>query len=167
MIRAPEYNSIFRAGQGADQRRFDQSADMWAVGIMGLRIIAPVQGQGQQHDREQEWADGIRKASESAHKQMTLDAHESRQSSKRSLLMIRGLQDARDKRSWIAKMVREKYPSDSWPLLDARMSGQETSAWISLLGLLEGLLQYNSELRLTADLALNHSFFSAPDTARN
>ena len=167
MIRAPEYNRIFRAGQGADQRRFDQSADMWAVGIMGLRIIAPVQGQGQQHDRDQEWADGIRKASESAHKQMTLDAHESRQSSRRSLLMIRVLQDARDKRSWIAKMVREKYPSDSWPLLDARMSGQETSAWISLLGLLEGLLQYNSELRLTADRALNHSFFSAPDTARN
>ena len=165
MIRAPNYDRIFKAGEGADQRRFDQSADMWAVGIMGLRIIAPVQGKGTQHERDKQWADGIRKASENADKRMSLDEDESRQSSKRSAALFRGLQDARDNGSWIAKMVREKYPSDSWPLLDGRMSRQEASAWTSLLGLLEGLLRYTSEHRLTADRALKHGFFSAADTA--
>ena len=166
MIRAPYYDRIFKAGEGADQRRFDQSADMWAVGIMVLRVIVPVpsQGQGRQHDRDKLWADGIRKASENAEKRMSLDADELRQASKRSSAWLRGLQDDRDNGSWIAKMVREKYLSDSWPLLDGRMS-QEASAWTSLLGLLEGLLRYTSEHRLTADRALKHGFFSAADTA--
>ena len=96
---------------------------------------------------------------------MSLGADESRQASKRGAACFRVLQDARDNGSWIAKMVSEKYPSDSWPLLDGRMLGQETSAWTSLLGLLEGLLQYTSEHRLTADRALKHCFFSAADTA--
>jgi serine/threonine protein kinase len=167
-IRAPNYDRRFDAGQGADQRRFDQSADMWAVGIMGLRIMAPAisDGQGQPYDREQRWAERIRKASERAEKWICFAAGQQRHCSKRGADSLSGLLDARDNGSWIAQMVRQCYPSDSWPLLDGRMSGQEKSAWKSLLDLLEGLLRYNSDHRLTADRALKHGFFSAPNTAR-
>jgi hypothetical protein len=73
--------------------------------------------------------------------------------------------DPRDCGSWIVKMVREKYSGDSWPLLSDRMSGHEKCAWMSLPDLLEGLLRYSSEHRLTANRALEHRFFSAPSTA--
>jgi len=165
MIRAPDYNRCFKAGEGADQRSFDQSADMWAVGIMDLRILALPNSDkaGQQPlSRDADWAEGIRKASHIAEKRLlSLNAG---LSSKRGAYSLSGVLDARDRGSWIAKIVREKNQHDSWPLLDGRLSGQEKSAWASLLDLLEGLLRYTSEHRLTADRALRHRFFSAPNT---
>jgi serine/threonine protein kinase len=164
-IRAPDYNRCFKAGEGADQRSFDQSADMWAVGIMDLRILALPNSDkaGQQPlSRDADWAEGIRKASHIAEKRLlSLNAG---LSSKRGANSLSGVLDARDRGSWIAKIVREKNQHDSWPLLDGRLSGQEKSAWASLLDLLEGLLRYTSEHRLTADRALRHRFFSAPNT---
>jgi hypothetical protein len=72
-IRAPDYNRCFKAGEGADQRSFDQSADMWAVGIMDLRIFALPNSDkaGQQPlSRDADWAEGIRKASHIAEKRL-------------------------------------------------------------------------------------------------
>ena len=40
-IRAPGYDKRFQLGQGAEQRRFDQAADMWAVGAVWVRQFAP------------------------------------------------------------------------------------------------------------------------------
>lgn len=164
-IRAPHYDRCFQAGQGKDQRRFDQSADMWALGVMGFRILAPTISDKSRKRPEEDWAQGLRNASENAEKWLRFSNVEAHCGSKRGVRSLLEVLDPRDCGSWIVKMVREKYSGDSWPLLSDRMSGHEKCAWMSLPDLLEGLLRYSSEHRLTANRALEHRFFSAPSTA--
>jgi len=166
-IRAPHYDRCFQAGQGKDQRRFDQSADMWALGVMGLRILAPTISDKSKKRPEEDWAQGLRIASDNAEKWLRLSNRDvdTLGASRRGVQSLLGVLDPRDCGSWIVRMVREKYSGDSWPLLSDRMSGHEKGAWMSLLDLLEGLLRYSSEHRLTANRALEHRFFSAPSTA--
>ena len=156
-IRAPNFDRSFVSGDGVVQRRFDQSADMWALGVMGLRVITT-----DKSNQRLEWAEGLHSFSKIAEKQLKIA--ESPPASKRAACAQAALQDDRDRGSWIAKMVREK-DKDSWLLLEGCMLGREKVAWMSLLNLLEGLLRYTSEHRLTADSALKHRFFSSPDTA--
>ena len=154
--RCPNHDREFQHGQGAVQRLFDQAADMWALGVFSVRVLAPPFRRA--HDNcGQEWAEGLWKASERAEKQ--LKALKPSSGGKRASEALHALSVPEDRRSWIAAMVHVLYLKDRWPILSGCLSGDCGSQWLSLLDLQQGLLRFTSEDRLKANDALEHMFF--------
>jgi len=63
--------------------------------------------------------------------------------------------------SWIESMVQQHFP-DAWNHLSSCISGPNGAEWKSLLDLVQGLLRYNSEHRLTAMQAQQHPCIYLP-----
>jgi serine/threonine protein kinase len=149
---------VFKPGDGAAQRRFDQAADMWALGVLGVCLSAPPRFEqtGQKDFRDVNWAERLKNASRVAEKQLKAERSSGAQLGGKA--MHAALQPE-DCRSWIATMVRKHYQQDRWPILSDRLSGGHKSEWQSWLDLLHGLLTYSSEDRLKANDALEHQFF--------
>ena len=59
----PGCNSKFQDGQGAEQHRFDQAADILAMGATGARIVAPITETKEAHEA---WAKPLCDASKCA-----------------------------------------------------------------------------------------------------
>jgi serine/threonine protein kinase len=160
LFRCPEYDREFKSGEGAVQRRFDQAADMWALGVLGVYLLAPPllqDGQTDAHLRDSDWAGRLKKASSTAERK--LKAERSSGARLGGKAMDAALQPD-DSGSWIATMVRVHYKKNLWPILKDLLSGERNSEWLSWLDLLHGLLTYSSEVRLQANDALEHHFFS-------
>jgi serine/threonine protein kinase len=154
--RCPNHDREFQHGQGAVQRLFDQAADMWALGVFSVRVLAPP-FRRPRDNCGQEWAEGLWKASERAEKQ--LKALKPSSGGKRASEALHALSVPEDRGSWIAAMVRVLYQTDRWPILSGCLSGDCGSQWLSLLDLQQGLLRFTSEDRLKANDALEHMFF--------
>jgi len=167
-FRAPEFNRHFNAGQGSEQRLFDQAGDMWALGAMSVRVLAPpVLDVGMKRTnaddlikRDELWAQRLRKASESGEKMLCVQQAPAA-AGRGGQAVLKSCVNADDHGHWIATMVRTRYPSDRWPVLFKHMTEGNASRWKSLLGLQQGLLRYKSDHRLTAEQALQHDFIKS------
>jgi len=167
-FRAPHYNRRFIAGQGSEQRLFDQAGDMWALGAMSVRVLAPpVLDVGMKRTnaddlikRDELWAQRLRKASESGEKMLCVQQAPAA-AGRGGQAVLKSCVNADDHGHWIATMVRTRYPSDRWPVLFKHMTEGNASRWKSLLGLQQGLLRYKSDHRLTAEQALQHDFIKS------
>ena len=160
LFRCPEYDREFKCGEGAVQRRFDQAADMWALGVLGVYLLAPPRledGQTDTHLRDLDWAGQLQKASRTAERKLRSERSSGAQLGGKAM---HAAVEPDDCGSWIATMVRARYKRDLWPILKDRLSGDRSSEWLSWLDLLHGLLTYSSQARLQANDALEHRFFS-------
>ena len=176
-IRAPGFDRKFQDGQGAEQRRFDQAADIWAVGATGVRIVAPITETREAHVA---WATALHDASKCTVTKLQAQekrARECEAALKSATPRARGaLARAETNQrprpsssagaqascggSWLAHMVSQRYTDSLWPILSACMSEQSSIPdWKSLLQLLEGCLAFSSSSRFTAKQALQHAFF--------
>jgi len=153
-IRAPNFNNNF---QGIDQHQFDRAGDVWALGVMPVRVLAPLDTASdfdEKRKKDQAWAQELQNFSQREQKRSKACGSE------RAGQCLKSVQEPADRGSWIATMVRNRYASSSWPILEKCMRGQEGPEWMLLLGLLHGLLSHSSSSRFTASQALQHDFFA-------
>jgi serine/threonine protein kinase len=154
----PDIQRVFKPGDGVVQRRFDQAADMWALGVLGVCLLAPpgFEQTGQKTIRDVDWAERLKQASRVAEKQLKAERSSGAQLGGKAMQATLQPEDCG---SWIATMVRRHYQQDRWPILSDRLSGEHKSEWQSWLALLHGLLTYSSKDRLKANDALENPFF--------
>jgi len=167
-FRAPEFNRHFNAGQGSEQRRFDQAGDMWALGVISVRVLAPPKWEkgikrtnaDDLYVRDRTWADYLRQNSRRGEGLRVVQQGPAA-AGRGVQAVLTACVDAEDRGFWIATMVHKRYQGDRWPVLLQHMSGGNASCWRSLLDLQQGLLKYNSHHRLTAEQALQHDFIKS------
>ena len=155
-FRAPDPPQDFQPGEGRQQRLFDQAGDMWAIGVISVRVIAPPRGQDSDLEkRDREWSRNLQRSSRNA---MTLQCGKSSVRKRGGQAVQQALSQPVDRGSWIATMVRTQF-LDRWAGLSGHLSGRHGSVWLCLLQLQEGLLTYSSEERLNGVAELQHAFF--------
>jgi serine/threonine protein kinase len=184
-IRCPDFDRTFEKGQGDDQRKSDQAADIWALGAMCARLVAAPPFSGKEKElvkTMQQWQAqlfqfssrahaSVRSAVESAWKrQKVADSPSSFGSSRAVKASTAAVASTKSCRSphqpefWLEVMVRENYHADPGVVLSSRINGAKGKCWGLLLDFVQNLLSYSSEVRRRfAGGALTHPFFDSPD----
>ena len=160
-----------------EQCRFDQAAEIWAVGATGVSIVAPITERKEAHEA---WVkvfyDGIKCAVTKMQVQETSieesKARKCEAALKSAAPRARGAftQAETNQRprpswpsssagalascggSWLTLMVSQRYTASHWPILSACMSEHRLGPdWKSLLQLLEVCLPFSSSSSFTAE----------------
>jgi serine/threonine protein kinase len=185
-IQAPNCSRLFLFGDGIAQQKFDQSADIWALGAICARVFA-APWTGTDKKESESWTNTLHQASSIAEERLvsallaktkakkvaTLPKSKVAEraiaalNSTGSLMHGQAAEESREsaeksRESWIESMVEQHYPKEIWQSLSSCITGQNGAEWKLLLDLLQGLLRYSAENRLTAKQAQLHPCISGP-----
>ena len=168
----PGCNSKFQDGQGAEQHRFDQAADILAMGATGARIVAPITETKEAHEA---WAKPLCDASKCAVTKIQVQEKKARECEAALKSGSRGL-EANSRRPKPTRDQGQAHPQEQRPVSadpDSRSwshngklrrfgrsylcACQNTRRdWESLLQLLEGCPAFSSSSSFTAATRLFH-----------
>jgi serine/threonine protein kinase len=182
-IRCPDFDRSFEKGQGNDQRKWDQAADIWALGAMCARLVAAPKFSSRKMEEDmRQWqahlfefssrADAsVQSALESDRKRQRVAGNPFSFGSKRAVkastaavALAQSCRPPHRRELWLEVMVRENYDADPGAFLGRRIKGAQGESWRSLLDFVQNLLSYSSDLRRNfAAGALRHPFFVSPD----
>jgi len=172
-VRAPHCDRDFPQGCGMEQRRFDQAGDVWALGAISARLLCELYTRTDMQKLEK-WTDTLHQASRRAENLILSGSQVEERAMKvarisKSKVVKRAIEansmhgqgTGKSSESWIESMVQQHFP-DAWNHLSSCISGPNGAEWKSLLDLVQGLLRYNSEHRLTAMQAQQHPCIYLP-----
>jgi serine/threonine protein kinase len=184
-IRCPDFDRNFEKGQGDDQRKWDQAADIWALGAMCARLVAaPLFSSRKKVNTMQLWQahlfkfsrrehDSVQSAIASAWKRQRVANNPSFfgsgravQASAAAAASAQSCRSPHQPEPWLEVMVRENYYADPGVALSSRIKGAQGEGWRLLLDFVQKLLSHSSEDRWNfAGGALKHPFFVSPETS--